>query len=68
VTEDLACEVARWVAVAGGYDLASYDDPVASQTDGVWAAHFQGRSGSPGDHFLVVLDEETHRSRISAGR
>ncbi len=68
MTEDAAREVARWLAVAAGYELANYAEPEVSQGDGSWSAHFQGLSGAPGDHFLVTMDEEGHRSRISPGR
>jgi hypothetical protein len=68
MTKDAAREVARWLAVAGGYDLADYAEPEVSQREGGWSAHFQGLSGAPGDHFLVTMDDEGHRSRISAGR
>lgn len=68
MTEDQAREVAQWLAVAAGYDLSGYDEPDVDRGDDSWSAHFQGRSGAPGDHFLVTMDDEGHRSRVSAGR
>lgn len=68
MNEDAAREVARWLAVAAGHDLADYAEPEVSRGDGGWSAHFQGRSGAPGDHFLVTMDDEGYQSRISLGR
>ena len=68
MTEDQARDVAQWLAVAAGYDLADYAEPEVAQGDGGWSAHFQGQSGAPGDHFLVTMEDEGHRSRISPGR
>ena len=68
MTEDQARELARWLAVAAGYDLSDYAEPHVERADSGWSAHFQGRSGAPGDHFLVTMDDEGHRSRVTAGR
>ena len=68
LTKESASEVARWLAVAAGYDLADYDDPEVTERDGSWTAHFLGRTEAPGDHFLVTLEHEGHRSRITPGR
>ncbi len=68
MNETEAAEVARWLAVAGGHELAEYADPRVSHEGTTWFAHFQGVSGAPGDHFDVVLDESSHESRIVAGR
>jgi hypothetical protein len=68
MTEDTARDVAQWLAVAAGYDLAEFAEPEVSPIDGGWSAHFQGVSGAPGDHFHVTMEEEGHRSRVSVGR
>ena len=54
--------MARWPAVAAGYDLADFVKPEVSRGDDGWAAHFQGRYGVPGDHFLVTMGDEGYQS------
>lgn len=68
MTEAEVAEVARWLAVAAGYDLDRYADPVVRAQDRGWFVTFQGSSGAPGDHFAVVMTEEGREHRIVAGR
>lgn len=68
MTETEAIDVARWLLVAAGHDLASYAAPVVTRKGDEWFVLFPGTSGAPGDHVSVVLDEHTHQSRVVLGR
>ena len=47
-----ALELAR----ADGWDTDEYEEPVVERDGKDWIVLFQGRSGRPGDHFMVVLN------------
>lgn len=66
--EETAAEVARWLLVAAGHQLDAYETPRVSRETAGWFVHFSGRSGAPGDHLGVDLDEGTYESRIVLGR
>ncbi|MFC5175312.1 hypothetical protein [Nocardioides taihuensis] len=68
MTETEAVEVARWLAVAAGHDLARYAEPEARLEGDEWFVLFRGVSGAPGDHFAIALHHDTHASRVVEGR
>jgi hypothetical protein len=63
-----AVEIARWLAVAAGYDLEEFDEPEPRLESTEWFVLFRGTSGAPGDHFAIALDPATHTSRVVVGR
>lgn len=68
MTEPEAIDIARWLLVAAGHDLASYTAPRTTHEGDEWFVLFSGTSGAPGDHVSVVLDEQTHQSHVVLGR
>jgi len=59
-----ALELAR----ADGWDTDEYEEPVVERDGKDWIVLFQGRSGRPGDHFMVVLNASSGAGRVVAGR
>lgn len=68
MTEAEACERAEAFAASLGRELADYDSPRVEFEDGEWWVFFQGKSGQPGDHFSVVVDDERGDARLVEGR
>lgn len=66
--EDDARQLAdRLLADAGG-DPADYDEPSVELDEGEWVALYQGQSGAPGDHVMVVIDDASGEGRVVWGR
>jgi len=59
-----ALELAR----ADGWDTDEYEEPTVERDGKDWIVLFQGRSGRPGDHFMVVLNASSGAGRVVAGR
>jgi len=57
---------------AAGYLLVDYEEPDAhfefTDKDRTWSVFYQGRVASPGNHFLVVVDDRTAATRVVGGR
>ena len=52
-----------------GWDLATYELPVAELDEGSWYVRFAGLPpAAPGDHLVVVVDATTGAAELWPGR
>ena len=64
--------IANTEASRQGYDLAEYEVPcteyelTAHNQD--WLVFYKGKEQVPGNHFLVIIDDRTGKSRLARGK
>jgi hypothetical protein len=67
-----AIGIAKEAAVKHGSDLSRYEEPKAhfDFTDdmGLWLVLFDGKVARPGNHLMVVVDDQTGKARVVPGR
>jgi hypothetical protein len=67
-----AVRIAREAAVKHGSDLRLYEEPTAhfDFTDdmGLWIVLFDGKVVRPGNHLMVVVDDQMGKPRVVPGR
>jgi hypothetical protein len=63
--------IAAEAATKHGYRLADYKDPEAhyqfTRKDKTWSVFYDGKVPTPGNHFLVVIDDQTGAARVMPG-
>jgi hypothetical protein len=67
VDEKAAIERAREASRQNGRDLENYDVPSADFVDGEWQVAFSGKLRAPGNHFLVIINDDTGDVTIFPG-
>ena len=65
--EKAAIEKAREASRQKGRDLENYDEPSADFVAGEWQVAFSGKVRAPGNHFLVMINDETGEVTLIAG-
>lgn len=65
--EKAAIERAREASREKGRDLENYDEPSAEFVGGDWQIAFSGKVRAPGNHFLVIVNDDTGDVTIIAG-
>ena len=68
VDRDEAVRLAVAKAEADGWDLAAFGAPVAARGDDGWRVRFEGVDPSPGNHFVVAVDDATGEVVLWPGR
>jgi hypothetical protein len=67
-----ATRIAKEAAVKHGSDLSTYEEPTAhfDFTDdmGLWIVLFDGKVARPGNHLMVVVDDQTGKASVVPGR
>jgi len=67
-----AITIASNAALREGRKLFDYAEPYAlysrTEREDSWAISFKGKTGRPGDHFVVQVDDRTGWTRFFAGR
>ena len=63
--------IAKQVAEQKGIDLHRYKEPEAhlefTRKDKTWFVFFNGQEAAPGDHFSVLVDDQTGETRLCEG-
>ncbi len=63
--------IAAEAATKHGYRLADYKDPEAhyqfTRKDKTWNVFYDGKVPTPGNHFLVEIDDQTGAARVMPG-
>jgi len=59
VDEKAAIERAREASRQEGRNLEDFDEPSAVFVDGEWQVAFSGKVRAPGNHFLVIINDDT---------
>lgn len=62
-----AIRIAAEAAVSSGYVLAEYEEPRVEYEHPRWTVLYEGRVATPGNHFLVWVDDETGEPQVMAG-
>ena len=68
VDQDEAVRLATAKAEEEGWDLSTFEAPVAARRDDGWMVRFEGRRPAPGNHFVVVVEDATGEVALWPGR
>jgi hypothetical protein len=64
--------IAKGAAVQHGNDLSRYEEPNAhydsTGKEPIWLVLFDGKVARPGNHLMVVVDDETGKVRLVPGK
>jgi hypothetical protein len=67
VDEKAAIERAREASRQKGRNLENYDEPSVEFVGGEWQVAFSGKVREPGNHFLVIINDDTGDFTIIPG-
>lgn len=67
MTEEEAMQKANEAATRHGWDLNRYAHPELSPHGDDWKLFYDGKSGQPGDWFLVIVNWRTGAVKVHGG-